>query len=65
MLTRTVLFVGLEWSAQQISQLPDTVTRAAKSSADYLSHNIFSNNTNSSPSPPTSTDDDKTSSKDE
>ena len=63
MLTRTVIFVGLEWSAQQISQLPDTVSRAAKSSADYLSHSIFSNNTNSSP-PPTSADD-KKSSKDE
>ena len=64
MLTRTVLFVGLEWSAQQISQLPDTVTHAAKSSADYLTHRIFSNNTNSSPSPPTSAAD-KKSSKDE
>ena len=63
MLTRTVIFVGLEWSAQQISQLPDTVTRAAKSSADYLSHSIFSNNTNSSPSPTSA--DDKKSSKDE
>ena len=63
MLTRTVIFVGLEWSAQQISQLPDTVSRAAKSSADYLSHSIFSNNTNSSPSPTSA--DDKKSSKDE
>ena len=63
MLTRTVIFLGLEWSAQQISQLPDTVTRAAKSSADYVTHRIFSNNTNSSPSPTSA--DDKKSSKDE
>ena len=63
MLTRTVIFVGLEWSAQQITQLPDTVTHAAKSSADYLSRSIFSNNTNSSPSPTSA--EDKKSSKDE